>query len=426
MNNVEKIREEIKTRFEMLTARSSDENGFAYGVAADQLLSLLVFIDTLGDDGSAKGDVRPPCVHYSEVWGCATSPMKVCSFCHDYVPSVDTGCAEGGEDDATSPEVPDEGVPDTLEKAADYKAEEAFEGVRQFKWGREHVKHLIRQAVKYGANWQKERDGERELMFSLSDAKEAWEELRSANPTIGPAVAFIRGVEWDSEWKKRDRDEWKEKERTLFELFAVKLAIAVYDRFFNELMTSFTNIIRNLNGARFQVPSAASQSYFTGKMQAFQEIAERIQKEYGLSRSSLDYYLKKYGDIVKDRKFSCMTFQELDEIRMRKNDDVDKMLDANVYKGTQVYDYIERVKARIANHLEDYASEGFRLGMLFRALFDGAEISGDMTVDEVKAVIDRVRGDLGGGFDPKRFESECVDMFIPPQWKKLAKSDEGI
>ena len=161
------------------------------------------------------------------------------------------------------------------------------------------------------------------------------------------------------------------------EQIAIGLAEKLYENFFNELMTGMRNSIKNFEGAMWSRCDGPAIAYNQGKMHAFKEISERLVKEYQL---------------VLNNQLHCdeVCHSMINEIKYKKNEELDKVFPDRKYCSTRFGHIIMQLKGKLANLLEGYGVEGFRLGMLFGR-------------NENKETEE---------FDPVSFEKLCDDTFV--------------
>lgn len=160
------------------------------------------------------------------------------------------------------------------------------------------------------------------------------------------------------------------------EQIAVKLAEKLYENFFNELMTAIRNSVKNFESARWSTCDGNAIAYYQGKMHAFKEISERLEKEYHLVLNNFNY--------------DSVCYKMIDEIKCRTDKELDKVFPEYKYRGTKFGHILMLLKSKLANLLEGYCSEGFRLGVIF----------GKNDKKETEK------------FDPVSFEKLCNETFV--------------
>jgi hypothetical protein len=161
------------------------------------------------------------------------------------------------------------------------------------------------------------------------------------------------------------------------EQIAMKLAEKLYENFFNELMTALRNSVKNFENARWSTFDGNAISYYQGKMHAFKEISERLEKEYNLILNNQINY-------------DSVCYKMIDEIKYRTDKELDTVFPDNKYRGTRFGHIFMFLKGKLANLLEGYFSEGFRLGVIF-------EKNNKKETEK---------------FDPVSFEKLCNETFI--------------
>lgn len=187
-------------------------------------------------------------------------------------------------------------------------------------------------------------------------------------------------------------------------MIAYKLAMELYKGFFNTLMEAVENSIKNFDDAQLQcmkkkpdelpednLKRMMDMHYYKGKADAFRELSERIQKEYDLSGQDLKNYLE-LGE-----KYSNWPYFVYKTIKETKNIEVDRIFPDNDFRCRRVYDKVMRMKGQIANLLEYYGCEGFRLGKLY-----------EKNMLKIKDVDD---------FEKNRLYNACVEAFIPEDYR---------
>lgn len=203
----------------------------------------------------------------------------------------------------------------------------------------------------------------------------------------------------------------KENSQIRDEYNAYILAKAMYDRFFNELMTSVVKSMENFKNAQVKtkpdehdIDTMCSNWYYQGKADAFREIVERLQKEHDLACQDLTNYLnlekcdgleEKFEKAVKNTWI--MFVNRI--IKEQKNADVERILPEDDFRGRRVADKVRRIKAGLASLLEYYGWEGFQLGRKYE--------SDRMKIEDVQ------------DFDPKRFSDKCIETFIPEDYNNF-------
>lgn len=148
---------------------------------------------------------------------------------------------------------------------------------------------------------------------------------------------------------------------------ATWLALNMYKAFAEELITYLSNTVKNLNAA---IMFGNNDSmYLKGKSDAFKELVDIIAKEYKLAKSDIAYsYLstseKKNQSIFEKNTKEYLSELQHKKIKAEKNEEVDRLFPDNKYRGIGNYEKFFNMKGSIANLLEYYGMEGFRMGML--------------------------------------------------------------
>ena len=137
------------------------------------------------------------------------------------------------------------------------------------------------------------------------------------------------------------------------EIKVAKLSLTMYDMFFNELTTAMGNTLHWWRQAQFS-PNEGHTLYYQGKVDAYREFLDRLEKERDLAKSSLEY-----GVLHEDMDTIARS------IKFHKNIEVDDLLPDDKYRGTREYNRIQQLKGKIANLLEGYAHQGFQLGVRY-------------------------------------------------------------
>lgn len=194
------------------------------------------------------------------------------------------------------------------------------------------------------------------------------------------------------------------------EKVAYELAMKMYDGFFNALMTAVENSIKNFERAddnvhltdKDIVEKAYASGYYNGKMDAFRDIARRLQKEHDLACQDLKnwfdvenkYDLEEvFATAIKDTWINFV----YQTIKRQKNEEVDRIFPDGDFRGRRVYDKVMRMKGQLASLLEYYGWEGFQLGRKFEN-------------DTIKI------GDAEN-FDPEKFAEVCIEKFVPEDYR---------
>lgn len=136
----------------------------------------------------------------------------------------------------------------------------------------------------------------------------------------------------------------------------VKLALDMYDDFFNQLTTAISNTLKNWTGAMLYAEDPRTGLYMRGKVDAFKEFLDRLEKERDLAK-------QEYQALLDHEEFRSVH----ESIHFHKNNEVDKLLPNDKYRGRGPLEWqiFHRFKGRIADLLEGYAQEGFNTGIRY-------------------------------------------------------------
>ena len=160
---------------------------------------------------------------------------------------------------------------------------------------------------------------------------------------------------------------------------AAELAEKLYEDFFNELMTALRNSVKNFESAMWSTRDVNAISYYQGKIHAFKEISERLVKEYNLVLNN-------------ELRYNGNCERILQEIKNRKNLEVDCLIPEYKYRGSRFYDLAMRFKGKLADLLEAFSSKAFLLGL---------KLGNTRKPDK---------------FDPVAFEQLCDEKFVGEQF----------
>lgn len=195
------------------------------------------------------------------------------------------------------------------------------------------------------------------------------------------------------------------------EKVAYELAMKMYDGFFNALMTAVENSIRNFERAADvvkmdinmdPVEKAYASGYYNGKMDAFRELANRLQKEHDLACQDLKNWFdvenkydidEVFATAIKDTWINFV----YQTIKRQKNEEVDRIFPDGDFRMRRVYDKVMRMKGQLASLLEYYGWEGFQLGRKFEN--------------------DTIRIGDAENFDPEKFAGVCIEKFVPEDYR---------
>lgn len=131
---------------------------------------------------------------------------------------------------------------------------------------------------------------------------------------------------------------------------ATELAEKLYEDFFNELMTALENSVKNFESAMWSTCDGNAISYYQGKIHAFKEISRRLVKEYNLV-------------LTNELKYNGNCERILQEIKNRKNLEVDCLIPEYKYRGSRFHSLVMRFKGKLADLLEAFSSKAFLLGL---------------------------------------------------------------
>lgn len=175
---------------------------------------------------------------------------------------------------------------------------------------------------------------------------------------------------------------------------ATWLALNMYKTFAEELITYLSNTVKNLNAAIW-LGNNPNEMYLKGKSDAFKELVDIIAKEYGLTKSNTAYSYLSTSEKKNQSIFEKNTKEYLAElthkkIKAEKNEEVDRLFPDNKYRGKGNYEKFFRMKGFLANLLEHYGFEGFRMGMLCEKMLNETkfkELPKDPTTEEFLMVL---------------------------------------
>lgn len=195
------------------------------------------------------------------------------------------------------------------------------------------------------------------------------------------------------------------------EKVAYELAMKMYDGFFNALMTAVKNSIKNFERADDAVhldtnmdivKKAYASGYYNGKMDAFRELAGRLQKEHDLACQDLKNWFdvenrhdieEVFATAIKDTWINFV----YQTIKRQKNKEVERIFPDGDFRGRRVYDKVMRMRGQLASLLEYYGWEGFQLGRKFEN--------------------DTIRIEDAENFDPEEFAGVCIEKFVPEDYR---------
>ena len=172
---------------------------------------------------------------------------------------------------------------------------------------------------------------------------------------------------------------------------AVKFAFDLFDQFAKELITALGNTAKNKRGAARQAMMSAVFSNADMKevakleyqAETFDEIKDRIIKEYGLIMQPIEYN---------------WSIEEIfNKMKISKNLDVDNLLNEDKYRGRNDYHRLKVFKGKLADMLEHYACSSFDLGVKYKEMKDNGEDVTDfknMVISELAKIIKPNREDI--------------------------------
>lgn len=99
-----------------------------------------------------------------------------------------------------------------------------------------------------------------------------------------------------------------------------------------------------------------------------------------------------------------------ENIRRKKNEEAERILPESDFRFRKIYDKVVRMRTGIADLLEHYAIEGFRLGREF-------EICKITLPNHTVSTLNDP--DITYSFDPKMFSDKCIETFIPEDYNNF-------
>lgn len=173
---------------------------------------------------------------------------------------------------------------------------------------------------------------------------------------------------------------------------ATWLALNMYKTFAEELITYLSNTVKNLKAA---IMLSDNPMYLKGKIDAFKQLVDIIANEYKLAKSDIAYsYLttseKKNQSIFEKNTKEYLSELQHKKIKAEKNEEVDRLFPDNKYMGRGNYEKFFNMKGSIANLLEYYGVEGFRMGMLCEKMLNETkfkELPKDPTTEQFLNVL---------------------------------------
>ena len=161
---------------------------------------------------------------------------------------------------------------------------------------------------------------------------------------------------------------------------ALPLALTLFKEFFNELTTATTNSIKNFEYGKWSTHDYNAISYYEGKRAAFAELSERIEKEYYLTANHARYICN-----PKTTGF-CVV----------RDEDIEKMFPERDWHSRRDYQYCMKYRRALAELLEAYMAEGFRMGVRYQ----------------------KSQGDSEPDFNPANLSEACIEAFVHPDFRK--------
>lgn len=190
--------------------------------------------------------------------------------------------------------------------------------------------------------------------------------IRTANVTEMDRYrwAYIQGYEQ----AEKDKNEEIYNDKTVLpKAEAVKFAFDLFDQFAKELITALGNtakmkraaVIQNMMSPVFTNANMKELAKIEAEADAFDEIKDRIIKEYTLIMQPIEY------NRPIDEIFS--------EMKRWKNLDVDTLINEDKYRGRNDYHRLMVFKGKLADMLEHYACSSFDLGVKYKEMKDKGE-----------------------------------------------------
>lgn len=180
--------------------------------------------------------------------------------------------------------------------------------------------------------------------------------------------AYIYGYE---QAEKDKNEEIYNNKTVLPKAEAVKFAFDLFDQFAKELITALGNTAKNKKDAarNIELNAALGGTWNSEKLMqvrnldyegdVFNEIKDRILKEYALIRQPIEYNWS-IDEIYR-------------KIKISKNIDVDTLLNEDKYRGRNDYHRLMVFKGKLADMLEHYACSSFDLGVKYKEMKDKGE-----------------------------------------------------
>jgi hypothetical protein len=214
--------------------------------------------------------------------------------------------------------------------------------------------------------------------------------LRTANVTEEDRLRQLYIEAYEQ--AERDKNEEIYNDQTVLpKAEAVKFAFNLFDQFAKELITALGNTAKNKREAvRQHMMSAVWTNVNLKEMarmeamaDAFDEIKDRVLKEYSLIMQPIDY--------------NWSINEIYNKMKLSKNFDVDTLLNEDRYIGRNDYQRIMKFKGKLADMLEHYACASFDLGMRYKTMKDkGEDVSSfkDEVIESLSKIMKPNREDV--------------------------------
>lgn len=131
---------------------------------------------------------------------------------------------------------------------------------------------------------------------------------------------------------------------------ATKIALQMHDNFFSEFVTAMANT------AAWKKRIADVDEFHKGYAAAFDEITERVKKEWELSRQPIVNFLNGFGDDARH------LFEE-------KNWDLETLMPDSKLRGRENYWDAIKFRGKISDLIDKYIGTGFELGRKYEKLY---------------------------------------------------------
>ena len=199
---------------------------------------------------------------------------------------------------------------------------------------------------------------------------------------------YVKGYE---QAEKDKNEEIYNNKTVLPKAEAVKFAFDLFDQFAKELITALGNtakmkraaVIQNMMPAFFTNTNLKELAKTEAEADAFDEIKDRIIKEYTLIMQPIEY------NWSIDEIFSKM--------KMSKNLDADTLINEDKYRGRNDFHKLMVFKSKLADMLEHYACSSFDLGVRYQGMKDKGENTQkfkDLVIDELEKINKPNREDI--------------------------------